>query len=57
MPSSAFTTGGFTTRKNFSPRGAPLSDTVTKGFPVRRSASSCGLAMVADEQMKIGSEP
>ena len=57
MPSSAFTTGGFTKRKNFSPRGAPLFSTSSNGRPVSPSASSFGFAIVADEQMNIGSEP
>jgi hypothetical protein len=57
MPSSLFTTGGLTNRNAFSPRGAPLSSTSSNGRSVRRSASSRGLAIVADEQTKIGSDP
>ena len=56
-PSCALTTGGLTNRKNFSPRGAPLFSTSSNGRPVSRSASSFGFAIVADEQMKTGSEP
>ena len=40
-----------------SPRGAPLSATCSNGRSASRSASSHGLAMVADEQMICGSEP
>ena len=54
MPSSRLTTGGFTKKKYFSPRGAPLSSTTSKGRPVSRSASSLGFAIVADEQMNVG---
>jgi hypothetical protein len=57
MPSSRFTTGGFTNTKNFSPRGAPLSAMSENGRSARRSASSRGFAIVADEQMNCGSEP
>ncbi len=57
MPSCALTTGGFTNRKNFSPRGAPLLSTSSNGRPVSPSASSRGLAIVADEQMNTGSDP
>ena len=57
MPSSRFTTGGLTKRNSFSPRGAPLSSTSANGCSVSRSASSRGLAMVADEQMNFGSDP
>ena len=39
-------------------RGAPLrSMTATSGSPMIRAASSPGLAMVAEQQMKTGSEP
>ena len=51
MPSCWLTTGGLTNRKNFSPRGAPLSDTSSNGCSTSASASSRGLAIVADEQM------
>ena len=57
MPSSRLTTGGLTKTKNFSPRGAPLSATSANGRSASRSASSRGLAIVADEQMICGSEP
>ena len=57
MPSSRLTTGGLTKTKNFSPRGAPLFATCSNGFSARRSASSAGLAMVADEQMNCGFDP
>ena len=57
MPSCAFTTGGLTNRKNFSPRGAPLSDTSSNGCSTSASASSRGLAIVADEQMNVGVDP
>jgi len=57
MPSCALTTGGFTKRKNFSPRGAPLCSTSSKGAPTSPSASSFGLAIVADEQMNVGFDP
>ena len=43
--------------KNFSPRGAPLRSTSSKGSPVSASASSRGLAMVAEQQMNCGFEP
>ena len=57
MPSCALTTGGLTNRKNFSPRGAPFFSTSSNERPVSPSASSRGFAIVADEQMKMGSEP
>ena len=57
MPSSWLTTGGLTKRKYFSPRGAPLRSTSSNGSPTSRSASSCGLAIVADEQMNVGIRP
>ncbi len=57
IPSCALTTGGFTKMKYFSPRGAPLFSTNSKGAPVSRSARSRGLAMVADEQMNVGDDP
>ena len=57
MPSCELTTGGLTSAKIFSPRGAPLRSTSTNRSPVSRSASSRGLAMVADEQMNSGVDP
>ena len=42
---------------NFSPRGAPLWLMCENGRSASRSASSRGLAMVADEQMNCGLEP
>ena len=57
MPSSRLTTGGFTNTNHFSPRGAPLSPTSANGRSVSRSASSRGLAIVADEQMNTGEDP
>ncbi len=57
MPSSRLTTGGFTNTNHFSPRGAPLSVTSANGCSVSRSASSCGFAIVAEEQMNTGAEP
>ncbi|MNC89954.1 hypothetical protein D3C83_59770 [compost metagenome] len=57
MPSSRLTTGGLTNRKYFSPRGAPLFLTSSNGFSARRSASSAGFAIVADEQMNCGFDP
>ena len=49
MPSSALTTGGLTKRKNFSPRGAPLSSTSSNGFPVSRFGQ---LARVGDRRRR-----
>ncbi len=43
--------------KNFSPRGAPFCSTSANGSPVSASASSRGLAMVAEEQMNCGFDP
>ena len=56
-PSSASRRGGFQKRKRFSPCGAPLSVTAVKGRPVRFSASSAGLPMVAEQRMNRGSAP
>ena len=50
-------TGGFQNTKCFPPRGAPFSSIASTGLPVRRSASSPGLAMVAEQRMKTGSLP
>ncbi len=49
--------GGLTKKKYFSPRGAPLSSTSSNGRSVSPSASSFGLAIVADEHTKTGSDP
>ena len=57
MPSCRFTIGGFTKTSHFSPRGAPLSSTSSNGRSARLSASSTGLAIVADEQMNVGDDP
>ncbi len=57
MPSWWLTTGGFTKTKNFSPRGAPLLSTSSNGCSVRRSASSRGFWIVADEHRKTGFDP
>ncbi len=39
------------------PAGAPLSSISVTGASITRSASSWGLAIVAEQQMKMGSEP
>ena len=57
MPSCALTTGGLTNRKYFSPRGAPFFSTSSNGSPTSRSASSRGLAIVADEHRWHAAEP
>jgi hypothetical protein len=57
IPSCSLTTGGLTNRKYFSPRGAPLSDTSSNGCSTSASASSRGLAIVADEQTNVGCDP
>ena len=57
MPSCWLTTGGLTNRNTFSPRGAPVSDTSSNGCSTSASASSRGLAIVADEQMNVGFDP
>ncbi len=57
MPSAWLTTGGFSSTKNFSPRGAPLSATCSNGCSVSCSASAFGLAIVADVQMNVGFDP
>ena len=43
--------------KILSPAGAPLSASSVTGSPVRREASSPGLAMVAEAMMNCGVEP
>ncbi len=42
--------------KYFSPRGAPLRSTISNFSPVRASANSRGLAIVAEQQMNCGLE-
>jgi len=50
-------TGGFQKTTCRRPRGEPSRSTRTIGTCVSASASSCGLAMVADEQMNCGRAP
>ncbi len=57
MPRSGLMTGGFHSSRCRSPWGAPLSRIASTGAPHSRSASSAGLAMVADAKMKVGSTP
>ncbi len=57
MPSDAFTTGGRTKTRTFSPRGAPDSSMRTTSSSTCRRASSSGFAIVADVQMNVGCEP
>ncbi|MCZ7564157.1 MAG: hypothetical protein M5U08_10520 [Burkholderiales bacterium] len=56
-PRSAFSTGGFQTIRTLRPCGAPDSETVATGAPTSRSASSPGLAIVAEQRMKVGRVP
>ena len=57
MPRSGLITGGFHSSRWRSPSGAPLSVTAATGSPMRRPASSPGLAMVAEAKRKRGSVP
>ena len=57
MPSCSLATGGLITRTWRRPDGAPLSSTSSTGAPMIRSASWAGFAIVAEAQMKTGSDP
>jgi hypothetical protein len=50
-------TGGFHIAISRPARGAPSSSSSAKSSPVRRSASSRGLAIVAEASTKRGSSP
>ena len=56
-PRSGFTTGGFQISRRFAPCGAPDSVTAVTGSPSRRSASSRGFAIVAEQRMNVGFAP
>ena len=58
MPSSWCTSGGLYSAKTLRAAGAPFSSiSVRSSAPVTRTASSRGLAIVADAQMNCGLEP
>ena len=57
MPSWRLTTGGLKKTRNFSPRGAPLRSTSATSSSISFSASSAGLAMVAELMMNTGRVP
>jgi hypothetical protein len=50
-------TGGFHIAISRPARGAPSSSSSSKGTPVSRSASSPGLAIVAEASTNLGSAP
>ena len=50
-------TGGFQIAIRRRARGAPSESTSVNSVPASRSASSSGLAIVAEARMKRGSEP
>ncbi len=57
MPCTRSTIGGLYSTKCLSPDGAPFSSTSVVSCSRIRPASSCGLPMVAEQQMKTGEAP
>ncbi len=57
VPDFSSISGGFHIAISRPARGAPSSSISSNGVPTRRSASSTGLAIVAEASRKRGSEP